>query len=57
MVGALGGYATNDNLDMCHGKDFNDGLGYRYILNDEFPYGPGCLMGTMYGQSELINCG
>ncbi len=60
FVGALGRNATREDLDICGGRDFNDGLGYRYIMTNEFPYGPGCLMGNMYGQSEsdeLINCG
>ena len=44
---------TNDQLDECHGYDAGDGLGYRYIVNDEFPYIVGCFKGTPLGQ---ISC-
>ena len=47
-VTALGGAASNADLDECHGADFNDGLGYRYIINDEFPYSIGCFRGRAF---------
>jgi hypothetical protein len=50
--GENGKYLTNQDLDECHGivdRIFWDGewrLMYHYVLNDEFPYGPGCFLGT-----------
>jgi len=44
---------TNDQLDECHGYDAHDGVGYRYVVNDEFPYIVGCFKGTPRGQ---ISC-
>lgn len=37
-------------LDDCHGYDPGDGTGYRYIVNDEFPYIIGCFTGTPLGE-------
>ena len=43
----LRGVATNADLDECHGRNFGDGLGYRYIINNEYPYTVGCLRGQL----------
>jgi len=49
--GENGKYLTNQDLDECHGivdRIYWDGewrLMYHYVLNDEFPYGPGCFRG------------
>lgn len=43
---ANGDTIANSQLDTCHGYDAGDGIGYRYIVNDEFPYIIGCFVGT-----------
>jgi len=42
----------NSVLDDCHGYDPSDGNGYRYIVNDEFPYILGCYSGTPLSDVE-----
>jgi len=44
----------NSVLDSCHGYDPNDGNGYRYIVNDEFPYILGCYSGTPLSEVEGV---
>jgi len=43
---ADGAEIDNSMLDECHGYNTTDGTGYRYIVNDEFPYIIGCFVGT-----------
>merc|ERR1719295_2124922 len=43
---ADGAEIDNSMLDECHGYNATDGSGYRYIVNDEFPYIIGCFVGT-----------
>lgn len=50
---ANGTEITNAALDDCHGYDAGDGIGYRYIVNDEFPYIIGCFKGT---PTDSISC-
>ena len=53
FVSALRRIATNDDLDECHGR-YDPGLGYRYIINYEYPYTVGCLRGQL---RHAVQCG
>ena len=51
-VQRLGRRVTNRDLDDCHGGNFGDG--YRYYVNDEYPYTVGCLRGQL---RHAVECG
>jgi len=50
-IDADGETVSCSQLDECHG--YNPGTGYRYIVNDAFPYVIGCFKGTPI---ENIQC-